>query len=614
MKKNFLIAVFALITLNSNAQPNTDYLKYPDYPTIVKKFFERYTINDMESSKIMKVEKKPDGWHISVLDYSDGLKKVKDELFWSKEKDNYLAIDFTHTDIGAVKNKDNLIKYLKDFDAKHFNICPYFGYKGWDWDVIKDYENTTGLPDSIVYGVGRAYSSFASNLLNDNTGYSDSTKQFKLPEGKNCMTFLQLEEFRKYQHKAIAIYRQVYDMNPDYRTIVGTIAVSLWNEYVSSFLNLRIYQNEKEAMMELPDKLYDEFWIATAKNYLNSCDRNAILFVGGDNDTYPLLYVQAKLGYRTDVMVVNTSLLNTSRYINSLREKVLDAPPLPITFTPEQIKDGNRDYALIDNKLKKPMDLNDAVDFLKSDDVTKMIITGTSKAHYLPADEIKTKHGKDIIDWKLHRSYLYKSQIILLDLLAHNNFQRPIYFGTAGDNDAFIGLEDYLVLDGLNYHLIPVKKSQDISLYDFVDVDTMFSNIFKKYNWWSNDTKIIAGEKGMSLNCRYNFSKLINVLIDKNKLDSARKVLKLEEEKFPDNQVYYEYNMYYYVQAYYKLKEFEKGNQIIKTIIYNLKHNLSNYGNDYPMQEEEKRTIIEQLKELAKEYKQDDLVRMLDFY
>lgn len=614
MKKTIILLTLSIITLNSIAQPNTDYLKYPDYPTIVKKLFEKYTLKDFDASAIMKIEKHPDGWHLAIYDYQSGMKRISDELFWSKEKDNYQAIDFPQIENGTVTDKKNLDKYLNDFDAKRFNNCPYYGYKGWDWDVIKDYENTTGLPDSILYGVGRAYSSIASNLLNDNTGYADSTKQFKLPEGKNCMTFLQLEEFRKYQHKAIAIYKQVYDMNPDYRTIVGTIAVSLWNEYVASFLNLRIYQNEKEAMMELPDKLYDEFWIATAKNYLNTCDRNAILFVGGDNDTYPLLYVQAKLGFRTDVMVVNTSLLGTSRYINSLREKVLDAPPLPISFTPEQIKDGNLDYALIDNKLKKPMDLNDAVDFLKGNDDSKMIITGATRAHYIPADELKTKHGKDVIDWKLHRSYLFKSQIILLDLLAHNNFQRPIYFGTAGDNEAFIGLDDYLILDGLDFHLIPVKKSQDIALNDFIDADAMYSNIFTKYNWWSNDTKILAGEKGMSLNYRFNFAKLINVLIDKNKQDSARKVINLALEKFPDNKLYYDKPMFYYVQAYYKLKEFEKGNQIIKTVIYNLKHNLDNYGDEYPMSEQEKRIIIEQFRELAKQYKQNDLVRLLDFY
>jgi hypothetical protein len=307
-------------------------------------------------------------------------------------------------------------------------------------------------------------------------------------------------------------------------------------------------------------------------------------------------------------------LLGTSRYINSLREKVLDASPLPITFTLEQIKDGNLDYALIDNKLNKPMDLNDAVDFLKGDDDKRTIVTGASRVHYLPALELKTKHGKDVIQWKLHRSFLYKSQIVMLDLLAHNNFQRPIYFGTANGNEEFIGLEDYLILDGLNYHLIPIKKSDDIHLNDFIDVDAMYSNIFTKYNWWSNDTKIITGEKAMSLNYRYNFSKLINVLIDKNKLDSARKVLSLASEKFPDNQVYYDNGMYYYVQAYYKLKEFEKGNQIIRTIIYNLKHNLSNYGNDSVIQESEKRTVIEQYRELAKQFKQDDLVRMLDFY
>jgi hypothetical protein len=92
---------------------------------------------------------------------------------------------------------------------------------------------------------------------------------------------------------------------------------------MTAFLDLRTLQNEEEAQKEITGPLYNDFFLDMARNYLSSCDSNAILFTNGDNDTYPLLYLQAAEGYRQDVMVINRSLLNVNNYINRLRENTM---------------------------------------------------------------------------------------------------------------------------------------------------------------------------------------------------------------------------------------------------------------------------------------------------
>ena len=121
----------------------------------------------------------------------------------------------------------------------------------------------------------------------------------------------------------------MYEINPNFETIVGSIHTKWSNEHMSAFLNLRVYQNEEVAKQELRDDLYDSFIIDVAKNYLMSCEKDAILFTNGDNDTYPLHYVQEQLGFRKDVLIINCTLLGSTRHINSYKDKLNEAIPMP---------------------------------------------------------------------------------------------------------------------------------------------------------------------------------------------------------------------------------------------------------------------------------------------
>ena len=203
-----------------------------------------------------------------------------------------------------------------------------------------------------------------------------------------------------------------------------------------------------------------------AFNYLNSCAPDAILFTNGDNDTFPLWYAQEVEGKRTDVRVCNLMLLNTDWYINQMKSKTYESDPLPVTLPAQKYYDGINNQVFIVEKTKDPVDISTIIDFVNSDNkATKVQISATeildiipSRTIRIPVDSAKViasgtvrpeDAGKIVpyIDITLKGSSILKSQLIVLDILAHNNWERPIYFVTGYHNDA-MGLEEYFQLEG----------------------------------------------------------------------------------------------------------------------------------------------------------------------
>lgn len=286
-----------------------------------------------------------------------------------------------------------------------------------------------------------------------------------------------------------------------------------------------------------------------AFNYLNSCAKDAILFTNGDNDTFPLWYAQEVEGKRTDIRVCNLMLLNTDWYINQMKRKTYESDPLPVTLEPMKYYDGINNQVFIVEKTKDPVNISTVIDWVKSENkATKVQISATevldvipSRTIRIPVDSarviasgtVKPEDADKIvpyIDIKLKGGSILKSQLIILDILAHNDWKRPVYFVTGYHDDA-MGLEEYFQLEGLAYRLVPIK-SQNKSWVDYgrIDTDILYDNVMNKFLW--------GGANNPSVNLDYHhirtlivvksrliYAKLAKALIAEGKNEKAVEVL-----------------------------------------------------------------------------------------
>ncbi|KHJ37816.1 hypothetical protein PBAC_19770 [Pedobacter glucosidilyticus] len=288
-----------------------------------------------------------------------------------------------------------------------------------------------------------------------------------------------------------------------------------------------------------------------AKNYLNSCAPNAILFTYGDNDTYPLWYVQEVENFRPDVRIVNLSLFDTDWYINQLRKPFNTSQALPITMDSSAYATGTRDVLFYqDFNLPGNQEIGDIFEFITSDNPeAKVQYQSGKQENFLPtknfkltvnADEVlKTKTLSNTaeivpaIEWQFPGNYITKGQLAFLDILIHNKWERPIYFAFTVPSSNFFGLDKYLYNEGFALRLLPKTKTaindnNPLSETDVVNTAAMYQNMMSKFTWGNMKTASYLDPEStkmvyLSVN---KFTELARNLIFEGKLDSARNALK----------------------------------------------------------------------------------------
>ncbi len=334
-----------------------------------------------------------------------------------------------------------------------------------------------------------------------------------------------------------------------------------------------------------------------AKNYLESCPKDAILFTNGDNDTYPLWYVQYVERFRTDVTIVNLSLLGSGEYAELLRNSYFGSKPVKFTLKANQVTEGKRDVTdyLKDNPIANPnqyYELSEIVSFVanETDPRAKASTSDGQQVNYLPSLKYKLSIDKStweknkwispgdtsvqpFIYWDLPRTRIYKNNLLLLDILANNINERPICFTTTTSDDTYIGLQNWFEFNGLVYRLIPTNTplaTQGGDDYGKINTDQLFDLFINKYSWGNMDKeKMWVDEKSrmVPFNIRSGFYRLAIALLNENKLDKAVIICDKIQEFMPDHNLRFSYNMTPLVEVYYRANQPEKAEKLANILV-----------------------------------------------
>ncbi|MCH8555246.1 MAG: DUF2723 domain-containing protein [Schleiferiaceae bacterium] len=342
-----------------------------------------------------------------------------------------------------------------------------------------------------------------------------------------------------------------------------------------------------------------------AKAYLDSCAPNAILFTNGDNDTFPLWYVQEIEGYRTDVRVVNLSLLNTDWYIDQMKRKAYDGEPVPFTIEREQYKFGNRDVIYYrDNNVKGRWMLDDFMSWIKSDapNTRFKAFTG-AEIQFYPQKKVRIPINKEqvlannavslqdtnrilpFIDWNLESNILSKRDIMVIDLINNNDWSRPIYFAITVGNDSksYFWLDDYFQLEGLAYRFVPIKnESSGGGSFSMgrVNSDIMYDNFMNKFefgNMHLPEVYLDETSRRPALNLRSIAGRLAKQLAREGEKEKAIAVADRAMEMMPETVFDFNYFVLDLFEAYYLAGAQEKARENLYLFAERLEGELDYY-------------------------------------
>lgn len=332
-----------------------------------------------------------------------------------------------------------------------------------------------------------------------------------------------------------------------------------------------------------------------AYNLLQSVEENAILFTNGDNDTFPLWYLQEVEGVRTDVRVVNLSLLNTDWYIKQLRDRTThESLPLPIDLTDQEIEEMTSQLELFDpQQIVIPVDK----DLLKSvfeanpeqlEDSTSRFFRGGG----LPGDveltpmlfdqlrmaedySIPVEEMDDQVSWYLEgrsagrdsrgneRFYLQTQDKMILHMLRNNRWVRPVYFANTVSNSGQLGLQNYFQFEGKAFRVVP--KRREVGPFGYVDPEVHADRLekFRFENWDSPDVYFNENIRRMLGNYRYGFTQLADAFMERSDTTSAAYWLTYGEDKIPFREIEHDWTVpTLYAYRYMRTGEEERANDL----------------------------------------------------
>jgi hypothetical protein len=373
-----------------------------------------------------------------------------------------------------------------------------------------------------------------------------------------------------------------------------------------------------------------------AKNYLAQLPPNAVIFTRGDNDTFPLWYVQEVEGFRTDVRVCNYMLSSGYWYAHQMGRKVYDSEKLPLTLTSAEYNNGVNESIPIEVEERfsdRYIELKQVIDFIHNPKAVKRYM-GTSY-NYVPCTKMKLTVDKeaclrngivpesmadrivDEITWEVKDKALWKNSLLLLDFMATNNWERPVYFTSFNDMSKVLGIDKYLHMEGLAYRFIPVLAEDYYKGLGGVYREGSYDLLINKAQWGSLNQEGVVPDRESVRNAVYAqqaYSRLAQALVNHDEYDSAIIVMDKFQEFFPNDKFPFELRLYQFPEMYYICGDTPKGDQFLRDIAGNYIDKVHYYlgmepkFRDYYAEDiEEGMSLLKHFSGVAKKYEREEL-------
>ncbi|TSJ41217.1 hypothetical protein [Fluviicola chungangensis] len=404
--------------------------------------------------------KKADGYYLKIIPYNNG--KIQDPIFikaWDAntkkhlnlEIDKYLDFDFRR---GTYQNG---LKHIRN-SAKSFELNYLYGYPNYTKELVKLMEDREDLSNKEIEMLARAYSAEACDYIHPNQfgNEIDATKDLNDPMyGKIAAD--RIASFNRLSAQSLACYQKIKSKDPNYKTMLfDDINLKISHDCMNNYMLLKSVREDDAATQILKKVNYNADAIAYAKQLLDNCTQNGVLMTSGDSDTFPLWYVQDQLHYRTDVLVINHSLLQIAWYFDYIKH----ITPIKSSLKPKEYDFYSQNYLLLTHGPDVALNYSDWLAQLRMNNPEP-----DSKNNYYQENmlQISEKLILNIqgttIDFTADKGYLSGVELAMLDLISSNPERR--FYTTSPNVFAENNLKDYLVKRDLVYELGPVMNASN---------------------------------------------------------------------------------------------------------------------------------------------------------
>lgn len=444
----FSIILFITIvagTAHANVIPEKEFVRryYPRLEQVLTHVSK--TIYGYCDACMYGIAKMPEGYYLTIEALENNPnRELKYIQVWDRN-----TVDFVEFDVSEFQSEERLFDVPEEFralynQAEYYDFYLYYGYKNWTNDsralinksIVKSAEDLEILARAAAV---EAVAYIRPGMTGDAFDFSINLED----KGFGKTSNVQREGFERKSEEALKYWKEIKATYPDHEPlIIKDLDLKIGNEYMHFYLLAESIGEDRIANTFFKNAYFNQAWIQYAKNMLNACEKDGILFTAGDSDTYPLMYVQDKLGYRTDVIIINTSLLNTVWYWEMIRSNT-DIKPLI----------GTKEHKAL---LEKPVYVDQnalAAPFRQW--LEKTLKSGDTLTYRLVPSDIILSYRETNISLEPKKMMLQPSDLIILDIL--DNTKQPV-FTSAPFSMVNLGLYYNLATTGRAFSIVADRQ------------------------------------------------------------------------------------------------------------------------------------------------------------